>query len=86
MRMPLRLAELFLDDPITREELRDDPRFAGAAILAQPFAGNPFPLTDDQWAAILDHHQTSPPPDMGGAVQWTLRPGDHIRRTELQDR
>jgi predicted RNA-binding protein with PUA-like domain len=86
MRMPLRLTELFLDDPITREELRDDPRFAGAAILAQPFAGNPFPLTDDQWTAIVDHHQTSSPPEKGTSVPWTLRPGDHIRRTELHDR
>jgi hypothetical protein len=79
MRMPLRLTDLFLDDPITREELRDDPRFAGAAILTQPFAGNPFPLTDDQWAAIIDYHQTSP------SVRWRLKPGDRIRRTELHD-
>jgi hypothetical protein len=57
MHMPLRLTEIFLDDPITRDELRHDPRFAGATILHQPFAGNPFPLTDDQWAAIVDHHR-----------------------------
>jgi hypothetical protein len=37
MRMPLRLTELFLDDPITREELGHDQRFTGAAILSQPF-------------------------------------------------
>jgi hypothetical protein len=84
MRMPLRLTELFLDDPITREELGHDPRFAGAAILSQPFAGNPFPLSDDQWAAIVDHHgQLSGSPEGGTAVRWTLRPGDRIRRTEL---
>jgi hypothetical protein len=87
MRMPLRLTELFLDDPITREELGHDPRFTGAAILSQPFAGNPFPLTDDQWAAILDHHgQTSGSPGRGTAVPWTLRPGDRIRRTEVHTR
>jgi hypothetical protein len=84
MRMPLRLTELFLDDPITREELGHDPRFAGAAILSQPFAGNPFPLSDDQWAAIVDHHgQLSGSPEGGTTVRWTLRPGDRIRRTEL---
>jgi hypothetical protein len=84
MRMPLRLTELFLDDPITREELGHDPRFAGAAILSQPFAGNPFPLSDDQWAAIVDHHgQLSGSPEGGIAVRWTLRPGDRIRRAEL---
>jgi hypothetical protein len=84
MRMPLRLTELFLDDPITREELGHDPRFAGAAVLSQPFAGNPFPLSDDQWAAIVDHHgQLSGSPEGGTAVRWTLRPGDRIRRTEL---
>jgi hypothetical protein len=87
MRMPLRLTELFLDDPITREELGHDQRFAGAAILSQPFAGNPFPLTDDQWAAIVDHHgQTSGSPGSGTAMPWTLRPGDRIRRTELHTR
>jgi hypothetical protein len=87
MRMPLRLTELFLDDPITREELGHDQRFAGAAILSQPFAGNPFPLTDDQWAAIVDHHgQPSGSPEGGTAVQWTLRPGDRIRRTEVHAR
>jgi hypothetical protein len=87
MRMPLRLTELFLDEPITREELGHDPRFAGAAILSQPFAGNPFPLTDDQWAAIVDHHgQSSGSPEGGTAVRWTLRPGDRIRRTEVHTR
>jgi hypothetical protein len=86
-RMPLRLTELFLEAPITRDELRHDPRFAGATILSQPFAGNPFPLTDDQWAAIVDHHrQTSSPTKERTAVPWTLRPGDRIRRTELHDR
>jgi predicted RNA-binding protein with PUA-like domain len=87
MRMPLRLTEVFLDDPITREELGHDPRFAGAAILHQPFAGNPFPLTDDKWAAIVDHHRhTSASTDERTAVPWTLRPGDRIRRTELHAR
>ena len=61
MRMPLRLTEVFLDAPITREELRHDRRFAGATILSQPFAGNPFLLTDEEWAAILDHHRDQPP-------------------------
>jgi Domain of unknown function (DUF3883) len=61
MRMPLRLTEVFLDAPVTREELRHDPRFVGATILSQPFAGNPFLLTDEEWAAILDHHSDQPP-------------------------
>jgi EVE domain len=86
-RMPLRLTEVFLDAPLTREELRNDPRFAGATILSQPFAGNPFPLTDDQWAAVVDHHrQISSPTERRTAAPWTLRPGDRIRRTELHAR
>jgi predicted RNA-binding protein with PUA-like domain len=64
MSMPLRLTEVFLDAPITREELRQDPRFAAATILSQPFAGNPFLLTDEEWAAILDHHGDQPPPSV----------------------
>jgi len=86
MRMPLHLTEVFLDDPITREELGHDPRFAGAAILSQPFAGNPFPLTDDQWAAIVDRRQINPPREKGRRAPWILRPGDRIRRTELHNR
>jgi predicted RNA-binding protein with PUA-like domain len=61
MSMPLRLTEVFLDAAITREELRQDPRFGRAMILSQPYAGNPFPLTDEEWAAILDHHGDQPP-------------------------
>jgi EVE domain len=86
IRMPLRLGELFLDNPITREELRYDPRFAGATILQQPFAGNPFRLTDDQWAAIVDHRHSSAPTQEWTTVPWTLGPGDRIRRTELHAR
>jgi hypothetical protein len=43
-------------------------------------------LTDDQWAAIVDHRHTSAPPDDRRADPWTLYPGDRIRRTELHDR
>jgi predicted RNA-binding protein with PUA-like domain len=68
MRMPLRLTEVFLDSPVTREELRHDRRFASATILSQPFAGNPFLLTDDEWGAILDHHRTSDQPPASSAV------------------
>jgi hypothetical protein len=68
MRVPLRLTDLFLDAPITREELRHDPRFAGAAILRTPFAGNPFPLTDDEWAAILERHRSTHPSATPAAV------------------
>jgi hypothetical protein len=68
MRVPLRLTDLFLDAPITREELRHDPRFAGAAILRTPFAGNPFPLTDDEWAAILERHRSTHPSATPSAV------------------
>jgi hypothetical protein len=61
MRMPLHLTEVFFEDPVTREELRHDRRFASATILSQPFAGNPFLLSDEEWAAILDHHRDQPP-------------------------
>jgi hypothetical protein len=31
-----------------------DPFFAGARILTQPQAANPFLLSDDEWDAIED--------------------------------
>jgi predicted RNA-binding protein with PUA-like domain len=85
--LPLRLTEVFLEAPVTREELRHDPRFTQAAILRQPFAGNPFPLSREEWRAILDRHQGTGPagaPEPNAA--WPLQPGDRIHRTELHQR
>jgi predicted RNA-binding protein with PUA-like domain len=85
--LPLRLSEAFLDAPITRQELRDDPRFGQAAILRQPQAGNPFPLTDTEWAAILDRHPSAGETSRSEpSSQWWLEPGGRIRRSELHDR
>ena len=53
-QVPLTLDDRFPDEPVLRRDLRLDPRFAGAAVLAQPFAANPFPLTPGEWAAVLD--------------------------------
>jgi predicted RNA-binding protein with PUA-like domain len=85
--LPVRLSEVFTDAPVARDELRHDPQFAHAAILQQPFAGNPFPLTDGEWRAILNRHRGSGPDD--GPEQdadWSLPPGATIRRSELHDR
>ena len=57
--LPIRLTQEFRHAPISRHELERDQRFSSAAILSQPFAGNPFPLTDDEWAAILEHRPSS---------------------------
>jgi hypothetical protein len=85
--LPLRLTEVFLEAPITREELRHDPRFAQAAILRQPFAGNPFPLSDAAWQAILDRYQANGAAgDSGPSSDWPLQPGETIRRSELHNR
>jgi predicted RNA-binding protein with PUA-like domain len=77
--LPIRLTEVFLDAPVTRVELRHDPRFAQAAILRMPAAGSPFPLSDQEWMAILDRNQGSGPagaePSPSG---WSLEPGDRI--------
>jgi hypothetical protein len=83
----VRLSEVFTDAPVARDELRHDPQFAQAAILQQPFAGNPFLLTDGEWRAILNRHRgggpgDGPEPD----ANWSLSPGATIRRSELHDR
>jgi hypothetical protein len=52
--LPIQLTRLFLDRPLTSDELAHDPRFATSAILRQPFAGNPFRLGSDEWTAILE--------------------------------
>jgi len=85
--LPLQLTEVFPDAPVTREELRHDPRFAQAAILRQPWAGNPFPLSDAEWQAILDRRQgAGSAGGSGPSSEWTLQPGATIRRGELHDR
>jgi hypothetical protein len=42
----------WLERPIARSILKEDPRFADAEILKIPAASNPFRLTDEQWQAI----------------------------------
>jgi hypothetical protein len=41
------------DKPISRSILKADPRFEDATILKIARAGNPFPVTDEQWRAII---------------------------------
>jgi predicted RNA-binding protein with PUA-like domain len=84
--LPLRLTEVFLDQPVTREELRHDPAFAQAAILRQPFAGNPFRLSDAEWSVILRRHRVEAPGEPKATSAWSLQPGDRIRRRELHTR
>jgi hypothetical protein len=50
--MPVEFAHVFLDDPVRRDTLRADRRFAGALILRMAGGGNPFPVTGAEWPAI----------------------------------
>jgi hypothetical protein len=75
-----------LDTPVTREELRHDPAFAQAAILRQPFAGNPFRLSDAEWNAILTRHRAAGDSSTEAGSAWSLQPGDSIRRLDLHAR
>jgi hypothetical protein len=43
----------WLGKPISRSILKADPRFEDAPILKIARAGNPFPVTDEQWRAII---------------------------------
>jgi 5-methylcytosine-specific restriction enzyme A len=54
LRCPLVFDTVLQDNPIPKSELKSDPRFAGSRIITQPFAGNPFLLTDTEWQAIAD--------------------------------
>jgi predicted RNA-binding protein with PUA-like domain len=57
--VPVEFTRHFLDHPIGRAALERDRRFAGALILRMPGGRNPFPLADEEWAAIADR---VPPP------------------------
>ncbi len=41
------------DKRISRSILKADPRFEDSPILKIARAGNPFPVTDEQWRAII---------------------------------
>lgn len=49
---PLELDDVFYETPILKDSLKSDSRFSNASILRHPQSGNPFPLTDFEWAAI----------------------------------
>ena len=49
----IHIREAFLDSPILSEELAKDTRFVNALILRMPGGRNPFPLTEEEWHAIL---------------------------------
>jgi hypothetical protein len=51
----IRIDEVLLDNPILRGELSRNPDFASALILRMPGGGNPFPVTEVQWQAILSY-------------------------------
>jgi EVE domain len=57
--VPVEFTRHFVDHPIRREVLEADPRFAHALILRMAGGRNPFPLEEDEWAAITDR---VPPP------------------------
>jgi hypothetical protein len=79
--LPIRLTRRFLDDPVPRAVLAADPRFAGSAVLVQPWSGNPFPLTDAQWNAIVDHVGDRGAPDQGGVpAEAAAGAADLLRR------
>lgn len=54
LRCPVRFDTILLDAPILKADLKADPRFARSRIIAQPFAGNPFLVTETEWEAIAD--------------------------------
>jgi hypothetical protein len=53
--LPIRLTRLFLSDPVPSPTLADDSAFENSAILRQPWSGNPFRLTDEEWTTVLRH-------------------------------
>lgn len=44
-----------LDSPILRSELLMNPRFTSNLIMRAPFAGNPFPVSKNEWQVIRSH-------------------------------
>ncbi|MFE7243805.1 hypothetical protein [Streptomyces sp. NPDC057580] len=72
----------WLERPIPRSQIVDDPLFSNSSLRKQPFAANPHRLDAQQWDLItnaLEHANDEDP-------NWHLQPGDTIRRVDLHDR
>jgi 5-methylcytosine-specific restriction protein A len=57
LHVGIRLSER-LPEPIPRSVLASDPDFADSAIIRMPGGGNPFPVTDEQWQAVVSRIAT----------------------------
>jgi 5-methylcytosine-specific restriction protein A len=69
LRCPVHFDTIRLGNPIPRADLKSDARFVGSRIITQPFAGNPFPVTDIEWQAIADRLPPMPP-QVTGKTDW----------------
>ena len=58
--VPIRLDRVLLDSPVLGSDLRLDPSFEDALIFRFPGGGNPFPLSEEQWQAIVDRAEPAP--------------------------
>ncbi|MEV6630403.1 EVE domain-containing protein [Actinoplanes sp. NPDC051470] len=67
--VPVEFAQHFVNRPIGREKLEGDPRFAHALILRMAGGRNPFPLEDQEWAAIVDRVPPAGPQVVATAVR-----------------
>jgi hypothetical protein len=71
--LPVSFHRHFLDEPVSRAALKADERFASEQILRAPGSGNPFPLSPEAWAAVLE--QVPPSSDGSQLVARTVMVG-----------
>lgn len=79
--IPLRMTDLWIDDPLPRNALLDDPVLSQSSIIKAPQSGNPFSLTQEQWNRIQVLLARATPES--SPADWRLSPGDQIKRTDL---
>ncbi|MEV7118227.1 hypothetical protein [Kitasatospora griseola] len=77
--VPLAIDE-WLDRPVSRDRLAH--ALVGSSMMTEPSVAGVHRLDDAQWSAIEDILAEPPQEDL----EWHLRPGDTIRRTELHKR
>jgi len=52
VHMGIQMEDLFIENPIPRNLLSQDPHFGQAAIFQFPYGGNAFPITESEWNAF----------------------------------